>query len=243
MPNTKITKAKWKNHMQYGKVIYIALIIVGLMGGSMLFDMTSPKTPDENKVDIYVVPSAEVSHLDELRAQLLADGQEFERAEDRERGIDVDAADYAPALREVNVYTIGYNEDNDDGYGVQAFMVRTMAAEGDVYIVTRKQLESLLDMAGLEPLDDFIADGVIDPGDRDLTKVTYAEWTQEGQAPTGREYVYALQCEPMREKLYQLTGLDGQDMFVVIMSYSKNKATAAAVVNSLIHQLEGAAEP
>ena len=238
MPNTRITKPKWKNHMQYGKVIYIILIAVGLMAGSMLFDMTAPKTPDENKVDIYIVPSADVTHVSDFTAQLLVDGQAYERSRDAANGIDVDAPDYAPALREVNIYSIGYNEDNDDVYGVQAFMVRTMAGEGDVYVVTRAQLESLMDMGGLIPLDDYIAQGVIDPGSRDLTKTTYSEPVEEGKAPTGAEHVYAIACEPMRQAFFDLTGVDSQDMFLVVMSYSKNPDTSAAVLGSIARQLD-----
>lgn len=240
MPNTKITRERWKLHMQYGKTVYIILILLGVGLGHIAYTMTEPQTPNANKVDIYIVSvNANSGGFTDVAAQALSDGQEAQRAQDALQGTDVNDPGYEPALREVNVYTIAYDEANDDGYGSQAFMVRIMSMEGDIFFVTRTQLEQLISTGAVEPLDSYIADGLIDPGSRDLSKVTYAEYVEENVNPTGNELVYALQMEPMFVNCANLGTFDCRDMYMVIMSYSQNKDAAAHVMNSLIRQLDG----
>jgi len=242
MPNTKITKTKWKLHMQYAKRVYIILIVAGILAGSALFSMTAPQTANINKVDVYVVEAnVKPEGLSDVAAQALLDGQAYEMKRDAENGVDTAAEDYAPMLKEVNIYSILFDEDNDDGYGGQAYMTRIMTMEGDIFIVTSGQFDGLVNMGAVLPLDGYIESGVIRPGDRDLNRATYPEYVDEDEEPTGRVCVYGLQCKPMADKLLEMGGFVADDMYMVIMNYCENPDTAAAVMQSMIDQLDSEA--
>ena len=58
MPNTKLTRQRWKDHMYYGKWIYIVLAIVAVFVTDLLYSTTEYRPPDERKVTVQFVSSS-----------------------------------------------------------------------------------------------------------------------------------------------------------------------------------------
>ena len=139
-------------------------------------------------------------------------------------------------LQEVGIYNINYSgtvSNNDDYYAGQKYMVMLAAQEGDIYIVTREMLESLVDECGIAPLDPFIESGLLSTEGVDLDDVTFDEAPyNEGDEPSGNRYIYALPADSLvglaRNYSYPVSG-----RYIVIMAYSQNQDTAAAVVREL----------
>ena len=244
MPNTKLTREKLNVHFHYSRMIYVGIIIVAIMVGSLAFTMTAYHAPNERRVDVELIGgyvSATEAELNEAEARLLAAGVAWETARDAAQGTDTAAGDYEPALQEVDILSQSYDpasNSDDNYYAAQKYMVTLAAQEGDIYVLPRVLMTQLADDNTLVPLDDYIESGVIDPGDRDLGKCTFDEMDDDNQ-PTGRQCIYALQADSLTGMIDGL-GFDPTGKYLVIMQFSKNQDTAAAVLQELINMYEPA---
>ena len=244
MPNTKLTKATLQNHYQYSKMIYLLIILAAWMVGDLIYSANEYKSPPERRVDVMMVGMfAATDRLDNVAEVALEAGRAFERRRAVEEGIITEAemADYDTPLEVVNFFPIQYDPNNtEDAFGVQKYFLTFATQEGDIFFLIRPLMEELVAEGLALPLDDFIARGILNPGDRDLSEVTFEEPVMEGEEPTGVSHVYALQATP----LFRLLDDDGEIIYnnlgtyMVIVSYSANPDTAAAVMQSLMDQLE-----
>ena len=55
MPNTKMTGAKFRNHVFYNKYIYALIVIVAVLLGSFLFTVTAYHAPNARRVDVELI--------------------------------------------------------------------------------------------------------------------------------------------------------------------------------------------
>ncbi len=242
MPNTKLTREKLKVHFHYSRMAYLIVIVLTVMAANLIYSMTEYRAPNARRVDIEIVGAyAETSTeaAQQAIARMLAAGQEAERQADAAQGIDVTAPDYECALQEVAMFTIEYDEtasSEDTYYSLQKYMVTLAAQEGDIYVISRSQLIDLIEQNAVVPLDDYIERGVIDPGERDLARVTFDEYDDDGQA-TGGRHIYALQADMltgMGSGLYYNT----EGKYLAILQFSQNQDTAAAVLQEMIEVFE-----
>ncbi len=240
MPNTKLTKERLINHFQYGKMIYIAIIIVAVMLADVMFTMTAYRAPGERKVDIYLVShNSDVSNAAPYEQIALEAGQAFERARDEAAGINVQSKSYAPALEQVSFYSMIYDLYSENAaYDQERFLMTVATHEGDIFIVSRDLMNYMVEEGLAADLTGYIESGVIDPGDRNLLKVTYPEFVEKNQPATGRQCIYALQADTM-SGLWDVFDFNySLDMYMVLMSYSDNPDTSAVVMQSLIEQFD-----
>ena len=237
MPKTKYSKEYLKNHFFYSRWVYLVVVLVALGAAEITFTVTRYQAPNARRVDIELLGGyADLSNTADAEKALLAAGQAYELARDEANGVDTSASDYEVPLQEVGIYNINYSgtvSDNDDYYAGQKYMVMLAAQEGDIYIVTREMLESLVDECGIAPLDPFIESGLLSTEGVDLDDVTFDEAPyNEGDEPSGNRYVYALPADSLvglaRNYSYPDSG-----RYIVIMAYSQNQDTAAAVVREL----------
>ena len=240
MPNTKLTKSSLSNHFDYGKKVYIAIALVTWLLADLLFSTTEYRPPNERNVDIQLVGAyADTEGLVETAAVALEAGQAYERKQAEEAGIIGEGDAYDTPLQTVSFYSLMYDTANtEDVYGVQKYMVTLAAQEGDIYIVNRVLLDDLVLQGVAVPLDPYIDAGILDPGDRDLSRVTFDEPIEnEGETPSGNRHIYALQADSLYRMLDEDIGYFTLDKYMLITTFSKNQETSAAVMQSLIDQL------
>lgn len=222
MPKTRLTKESLSNHFHYAKWIYVLIICLSAFGLDLLFTVTEYHPPAERKVEIYLMGGlGDVEQLDGLAARALEYGKTID-----------------PTLEEVTFLPLSYSGE-DDIYGPQKLMVLLAAQEGHVYFVDRTYLEQFINMGVAQPLEDYIDQGLLDPGDRDLSSVTYEEPSfDEDTPPSGETHVYALQAEPLQglmqteEPIYY-----PDDKYIVVCSYVKNMDTTVQVLQFVMDEL------
>lgn len=241
MPNTKLNKQRLSNHFHYNRGSYLFIILASILISDLLFTITAYQPPSERKVDIEVVSAyADIEALAPYAKTALEDGIAYELARDAAAGIDVNAEDYEVPLEEVNFLPLGYDPNGDDAYYTgQKYMVTLAAQEGDIFILSRDLMEQMVREGLAIDLTPYIESGIIDPGERDLSRVTYPEYynAEEGETFSGNNCIYALQVNTMTG-LKETARFDISDKYMVIMVYSQNKDTSAAVMQSLIDQFE-----
>ena len=239
MPNTKITKERFMNHFHYGKYAYLGVIIVCGMLADILFTVTAYRAPDERKVDIeFVGYYSNFEQAEAFQQEALEVGQAYELARDQAAGIDVNAENYELPLEEVNFLQLMYDMNGEDAYyDQQRYMVTLAANEGDIFLVTREMMIGMIDQDLAVDLTPYIESGVIQPGERDLSRVTFPETVNPGEPATGKECIYGLQADTLAG-LWNEFDFYYKDKYMVLMSYSSNQDTSAVVMQWLIDEFE-----
>lgn len=225
MPKTKLTRDSWKNHMHYSKYVYVIIALLAWFVVDMTYTMTEYRPPKERKVEIQLVGEyADAEPLKDVAAQALGVGQAFDET-----------------LEVVEFFPLMYSGQEDDMYGAQKYMVMVAAQEGHIYFLNRPLMEQMVMQGGALSLDEYIESGVLDPGDADLSTVTYnaPDLYDEDGATLDERHVYALPLSELGTMLSLDTSYDIRDKYAIIMSYSPNPDTVAVVLASVMEQLEG----
>ena len=141
MPNTKLTRQRWKDHMYYGKWIYIVLAIVAVFVTDLLYSTTEYRPPDERKVTVqFVSSSASMAEtVEQTTEQILSAVLPMDET-----------------LERVEFFALNFSGDDSDYYGAQKFFVELAAGENDVYVGSRAVLNSIIDQGAAIPLDEYI---------------------------------------------------------------------------------------
>ena len=80
MPNTKVTKQKWKDHLFYSRKTYLIGILVSIALASLIFSVTRYIPDNEYAVQIELVDSyVDVTKLDADKDLLFPCGRESVR--------------------------------------------------------------------------------------------------------------------------------------------------------------------
>ena len=223
MPKTRIAKGDWKDFFAYNKWMYILIAVIAWMGADILFSSTEYHSPDEREVSFQLVAQGVdvESRLPQVAQEALAAGQAFDET-----------------LEEVIFYSLEYNPDNDsDGYGGQKYMVMLGVGEGDIYVVKRSLMNSLVAQGYALPLEGYIATGLLDPGDVDLSSVTFHENEEMEDYDPDATHVYAIPTVNLNAMLEPEINFDNRDAYMVLMAFSGNPDTSVAVMNDVIRQL------
>lgn len=239
MPNTKLTKARMKNHWHYSKMIYLAVVVIAAMLADVLFTATTYRAPNERRVDIHMISHYINFELDtrSVTDEMLAHGQSYETERDRAAGIDVNAANYEPALQEVTVVGVMYDENSEDSYYQQQKYALTLAAqEGDIFILSREMMNGLAETGYLTDLTPYIESGLLNIGD--MKQAMYYEYTEPDEEPSDKKCVYGLATDELTG-LYRSLGVDHREKYMVILNYCANPDTAASIMQWMIDEYTG----
>jgi len=223
MPKTGIKKDQLRDFVSYHKWIYVLLALCVYLCADVLYNATKYKVPNERQVYFQVVsPSVNLEgRLMELESETLEQVQQID-----------------PTLEEVLFHRIAYDPDNDvDGYGGQQYMLMLGVAEGDIYIVPEDPMHVLVNEGFLLPLEGYIEQGILDPGNVDLESVTFAESPELDDYDPNAKHVYAIPMVNMNRMLQPDINVDNRKMYMVLMSFSANPETCAHAMDYVIEQL------
>ncbi len=239
MPNTKLTKDRMKNHWHYSKMIYLGVVLIAAMLADLVFTATTYRAPNERRIDVHLISHYINFETDTTPATtaMLACGQTYETERDRAAGIDVDAEGYEPALQEVTVVGVMYDENSEDSYyQQQKYSLMLATQEGDIFILSREMMNGLAETGFLTDLTPYIESGMINPGE--MKQVMYYEYTEPNEEPSEKKCVYGLATDELTG-MYRSLGVDYREKYMVILSYCANPDTAASIMQWMIDEYTG----
>ncbi len=234
MPNTRITRQKWKDHFSYAKKAYIIGILLALGAASLLYSVTRYQVPNERAVQIALVDSYTAPEkLDEIVPTLLKAGQAYD-----------------DTLEEVQFLSITYGGDGTSDYeGAQVYMVQVYAGDNDIFIESETMMNELIDQNYCVPLDTF-------EGFEDFTrrhpevKVLYAVpgANQADEDASEDENAASEEPRPYALDISTLTGfaergaLNMKDKYAAVVIMSKNQETSFEVLSAMFDALAPSGE-
>lgn len=195
------------DYLTYSWWKYLALVIVCVMGVDLLFTMTAYRTPEDKKLEIYVLNGyVDAQRLqDELWPKLLEEYPEQEKM----------------VVQNINILS-------NDMYSYMQFSTYVAAQQGDVCLMPVSEVEKLAsegaEYAFME-LTPFIESGVIDPRGIDVTPGLF-------RSSEGVEGLYAIPADSLYG-LYALNN-DPKDAMLCILDYNGNEEPAAATLDLMI---------
>ena len=164
MPDTKLTWANLREHLRRCGVIYIVAIAAALIAANLLWTVTTPRIPEDQRILIYLADAwTDPEPLNALAGDLLTQAQAYD-----------------PSLREIAFESLPFADTGSDYTGAMVLMTRLATGEGDLFLAGPDAMAELVSVGGcmdltecraagwLEDLEPFYAD-FTDPETGEIT--------------------------------------------------------------------------
>ncbi len=203
MYQVQFNKGVLRNHFQYDSWKYLLGVVLTIFLWSMVTTIAAPRTPDDMKVDIYLVGSYMFEDaVEEVAETILLD---------------------FPELLEINIYNIMLGGDGESDYaGRQKLMVMLASQSGDVYVFEKDQFEVFAEQGAFLPLDEYFE--LFKPY---FTEEQLADFTFISEED-GEPYLYGLPMDGITT--FDQAGLKASEVAIGVMAYSKNIEKAVEVL-------------
>ena len=216
MPDNRLTLANLREHFRKNIAIYIAGIAVMLVLASQLWTATTPRSPTEQTVVIYLASSYfDADALSPIADDVLERTQAFD-----------------DTLRRVEFQGLQFADSEDDYTSNILLMTRLSVHEGDVFLASAAAMDALVNAGGAMPLDSFLEAGWL--SEYGLEPYTVTEEDEETGAR--RTYVAGLRLDSV-DALSELGAFNNRGAFLVLSETSDNPETARKAVEFLLDDL------
>ena len=165
-----ITKERIRNHFHYFWWQYAMLALVAILGWNLIYTTTRYRSPEHLKIEWYyegVMSDQTYDKTEALLAELTP--QLF------------------PDMEEVTFTQVGM----DDTYGFMQLTVWSAAGQGDLYMLSKENFQSLAGSGGFLNLQPYIDDGTLNVEGIDLTDGYVTDFE------TGETYLAAIPTESL----------------------------------------------
>lgn len=144
MPDTKLNKQNLRDHLRKYGAVYVVLCVVAGVLTNLLWTMTTPILPHEQRILIYLADTySDITPLEPLRAALL----------ERARSVD-------PEIQDVDFESLIYSPE--DYTGPMVLMARLTAGEGDLFLAGADAMTALVESGACLNLEPHRQDGWLD---------------------------------------------------------------------------------
>ena len=207
MVDTRITRERARHHFNYGAWKYIALAVAAIFIWDLVYNATAYRPPADKKLDVYFVTPG--GDTETMRADL-----------------DEALREAFPDQEEINFLFIGLGGSEDYAATMQ-FTTYIAAQQGDLFLMPAASFRQFgRDESGglFVPLDGYVADGILELGDMD---VTAGKLTMQGKTE-----LYGVPAA----SLYALTnyGVNNHPLIWCVPAYSQNQENAARLIARMV---------
>ena len=218
MPDTSLTWKNLKDHFRRYGVIYVVVMGLAAVLSSLLWTMTTPRVPEDQRVLIYVADAyTDVTPLKPITEDVLREAQ-----------------GYDPTLRAVDVESLRFADPDEDYTGVMVLMTRLAAGEGDVFLAGAKAMDALVQMGACEPLEPYYENGWLDQ-----LEPYYGEVTDPETGETTR-FMAGLKLDSL-ESLLDMRVMYNEGACLAVAVNGSNMETSMKVAELLVERLQGEA--
>lgn len=212
MPHKGLSLFRLKEHFRKFFAVYIAGFIVCGLLANIIFTSTTPKTPIEQEVLIYVADSyTSTSKLDHVAEEMLAYGQTNDET-----------------LLEIDFEDLQFSDPEKDYYSSIVLVTRLSLCEGDAFIASSYCTDTLLKHEVYLPLDEYLANGWLEG--LDLEPLTY---TNEA---TGETCIAGIKLDNLPQ-IAQLGAINNNGASLMIMNNSTNLETTLDVIDHMLRNM------
>ena len=219
---TPINGETLKHHMTYGIWKYALMAACVVMGWSLIYTTTAYRSPQEKRVDVYILSNTASSEL-------------------VDKFLEPIWKETVPEMESVSGVVVSMIDDYTTTMQLMTYMA---AGEADIYFMNEQYFKSYASQGSFLELEDLVECGQIDPGDADLTKgyVAYVEeYDDQGRAVKTSRHLYGIPLD----SFYGFMGgmqLDNRGMYAVITVNNQNDENVIPFFNALLQAGQGEKE-
>jgi len=215
---TPLTKERLRTHFNYSLWKYALLAVLAIFGWNLIYTMTAYRAPEDKRIDLYVLTYSASS--EEIDAFVKPIWEETVPDMEIVRGVAM-----VP----------------DAQYGAQQLSTYIMAADVDIFFLTESYFKTYASNGFFLPLEDLVAEGIIDAGETDLSKgyVTRVEDYDDQMNPiVGEQHLYGI---PLADYYGYMEGMnvDNRNMYAVILLNNQNDENVIPFFNALLQAGQG----
>lgn len=199
---TPINRDTLRQHLTYSAWKYALVAVIAIFGWSLVYTMSAYRSPEDKRIDVYIMSSTTTSEVADAFLKPV----------------------WKECVPEMETVSSVMLTNTEEYYVVQQLTVYMAAGEGDIYFLDDKYFKMYAAQGCFLPLDDLIADGVINTDGVDLAAgtVTYIAETDDDFNPTVTEqHIYGI---PLKEFYGFMTGMniDNRELYACITVNNKN---------------------
>lgn len=219
---TPINGETLKHHMTYGIWKYALMAACVVMGWSLIYTTTAYRSPQEKRVDVYILSNTASSEL-------------------VDKFLEPIWKETVPEMESVSGVVVSLIDDYTTTMQLMTYMA---AGEADIYFMNEQYFKSYASQGSFLELEDLVESGQIDPGEADLTKgyVAYVEeYDDQGRAVKTSRHLYGIPLD----SFYGFMGgmqLDNRGMYAVITVNNQNDENVIPFFNALLQAGQGEKE-
>ena len=206
-------------HLNYSLWKYLLILAAALMGWGILYTMTAYRPPQEKRIDLYVQTYTSSSEIVDAFLEPI----------------------WKEAVPEMEIVRSVILMPLDEASTEQQLTTYAMAADMDIVFFNDMYFKKFAARGFFLPLDDLVADGVIDASGVDLSSgyVTMVEEYDEQDRPvkTAR-HLYGIPLESFHG-FVSVMNMDNRDMYAAIMTNNYNDENVIPFFNALLQAGRG----
>lgn len=205
---TPITAKKLKDHFNYSWWKYALLLVLAIMGWSIFYTITSPKTPENKKIIVGVYSAGFDSNLSAYMQQLQE--EQF------------------PEMQQMEPMFIL----PDVQQGAMILTTRMASKQCDLYILPRQEFQSWASQGAFLPLETAMPELVAELKE---AGVGLSRGYTSGKE-TSEEHLYGIPCRDLPSSLYYLW-TDPTDMYISIFVHNGNDENVLHFTEAFVRDL------
>ncbi len=205
---TPVTRKKLQDHFSYSWWKYGLLVVIAFMSWSIIYAMTSYRSPEEKKVVLGVYSAAS-------DANATAYMQEVHRI-------------HLPDMEVVEpMYILP-----DEAYGDMILMTRVAGNECDVYVLPTAQFQSWAAQGACQPLDEVCPELV---AELEAAGISLSRGRRTNDS-IAQKHLYGIPCRDL-PGADALLGMNTDDMYICVFHNTGNDENVLKFLNIFIHDL------
>lgn len=215
MPHKGLSLFRLKENIRKFGIIYVVGCVICAVFANVVFTSTTPRTPIEQEILVYLADSYTVSSaLDHVAEEMLAYGQTYDET-----------------LLEVDFEDLQFADPEEDYYSPMVLATRLALCEGDAFISSAVCTPYLFAHEVHLPLDEYLANGWLEG--LDLEPLTYTNEV------TGETCIGGIKLDNLPQ-IADLGAISNGGAALVIMNNSTNLDTTMEVIDHMLRSmLEG----
>ena len=217
---TPIDKDHIRSHMTYHGWKFVALLVLGIAGWALLFQMTAYRSPQDKRIDVYFSSSSASTEMCDAFLKPLWD-------------------EVTPDMETVSSVALMPSADYTAAMQMQVYLA---TGEGDIYFLRMDDFKTYAATEAMLPLDEYLESGLINAEGIDLTagrvKVV-DEYSDEGvPVYSGVEHIYGIPTDVLFGFMDGFM-LDNRGMVMCISAANQNEENVIPFFNALLQAGRG----
>lgn len=216
---TPLTKKNIATHFVYNSWKYLVVLVLAIMGWNLIYTTTAYRSPQNKRIDVYVQSATASNEMMDAFLEPIW-------------------RQTVPDMEVVKSVSLMVGDEYTANIQLSTYM---FAGEGDIYLLTEQYFKSFASQGVFLPLEGFVADGVIQADDLNLSKgyiTVVTEYNENDMPVASEQHLFGIPLDQLYGFMDGMQ-LDNRGMYAAILYQNQNDENVVPFFNSLLQAGRG----